>query len=96
MRAITKQAVSAFLEGYDFHLSNTRVEKGNMYLFGNLIAKRNSEGIFISDCGYQTVTTKERLNGILDTLFLERIYAKKFVWYRNDTLFKTREWVKIK
>jgi len=29
------------------------------------------------------VTTKERLNGLLNTLNLAPIYQKDFIWYRN-------------
>lgn len=53
-----------------------------MYLHGNCIARYNHDGKWkteITDAGWSTTTTKERLNG-LDGV---SIYQKKWVWYLN-------------
>lgn len=69
MRKITKQAVDAFLKGYDFKSDNTQVigKAGGTYLklHDNTIAcKLNDASIEVSLCGWNTPTTRERLNGI--------------------------------
>lgn len=72
MRAITKDAVAAFYAGRNFKRSNTEVCSHHLYdgmtylyLHGNCIAKRDSRGVFVRHAGWRTLTTKERLNGIL-------------------------------
>lgn len=91
MRKITKEAAQAFIEGRNFHKSNTRVIKflGNSVefrLFDNMIAlySRKLNTLFVTTAGYPTVTTKERLNGILDAFGLPRVYQRDFEWYFTD------------
>lgn len=85
MKQITKKTIKAFLEDRTYKLSNTFVSRDNtmqttrLYLFGNLIAKRTPEGIFITNAGWFSNTTKERLNGIPGV----NISQKKGVWYLN-------------
>lgn len=71
MKKITKKAIEAFLEGTDFNLDNTNVEFNDNYtylrLHGNIIARKLSiepYRIEITTAGWNTATTKERLNGI--------------------------------
>jgi hypothetical protein len=56
---------------------STRTE---LRLHGSVIAYKNNSGVYISNCGYKTVTTKERLNGLSGV----HIQQKNFVWYLND------------
>ena len=89
MRKITKEAVNAFMNAEKFNGSNTRVEIWNwdkskavlMYLHGNLIAQRFlSTGVIqITNCGWFSNTTKERLNGIPNVNIVQR----KGIWYLN-------------
>jgi len=89
MRKITKEAVNAFNNGTNYSNSNTRVDVHKwdgsiavaMYLHGNLIAERfNSTGLLrITNCGWFSNTTKERLNAIDGV----HIVQKKGVWYLN-------------
>lgn len=90
-RKITEESVNAFMEGRNFKKQNMEVEVwhciGNkhyviMYLHWNAIARREMGDtlvIEITDAGWATVTTKERLN------WLPRvsISQKKWVWYLN-------------
>jgi hypothetical protein len=93
MRQITKQAVKAFFSGKNFKLDNTEVtvsEGGSnvyMYLHGNLIAERYMHDVILHDAGWKTVTTKERLNGILDHCNAPKIYQSKGVWYQGSELW---------
>lgn len=90
MRKITQNAVNAFYVGRKFSDANTLVTVTNnevsMFLHGNCIAKRaiNSYKVFICDAGWMTVTTKDRLNGILDVYGKNRIYQKNFEWFWKD------------
>jgi hypothetical protein len=69
MRKITKQAVTSFTNGETFNSGNTKVTFengiGKMFLHDNLIAIMDeSENIEVSLAGWNTKTTRERLNGI--------------------------------
>lgn len=66
MRQVTKQTVLAFLNGQHMAVSNTMTNGKSLYLWGNEIARFNSDGkLEISLCGWNTPTTRERLNGVL-------------------------------
>ena len=94
MRKIEKQMQDAIRNKVNWSSGNTTVfndNEGNQFvtLHGNLIAQISNFGdIKLSSCGWQTVTTKSRLNAILDT-FLNGIgvYQKDFIWYINDREF---------
>ena len=95
MRKIERQMQDAIRNRVEYwDGGNTTVEtdkEGNQFvtLHGNLIAQISNFGdIKLSSCGWQTVTTKSRLNAILDT-FLNGIgvYQKDFIWYINDREF---------
>lgn len=83
MRTITQKSVNAFNNNENFNLSNTKVTvkdgQTSLFLFDNLIAKKDKEGVFITNSGWMSKTTKERLNG-LDNV---NISQKKGVWYLN-------------
>jgi len=90
MRKITEQAVNAFMNAQEFKSSNTRIEVLTnvtiMYLHENAIAYRYNDPektISITNAGWKTNTTKERLNDIPNV----NIYQKKGVWYLNE-----KEW----
>lgn len=91
MRKITRDAINAFMAGNNFSRDNTQVSRpcwagrcgGQMglLLHSNLIAIRNAQTgkIQISDAGWPTNTTKERLNGIPGV----SIHQKAGQWYLN-------------
>ena len=87
MRNITELATRAFFNGDNFKLSNTEVHADctgvYLYLFNNLIAKRVGERVSITLAGYSTLTTRERLNGILGK-YNKRITTKKGIVYMQD------------
>lgn len=69
MRKIDELAKNAFIHRKPFKLQNTKVEilngKPHMYLHDNLIAKLNyNDELLINHCGWETVTTKSRLNAL--------------------------------
>ena len=86
MRKISKDAVNAFSVQKNLSSSNTMVkydpvlEETYLYLHGNLIAKNSpKEGLRITSAGWETNTTKERLNALPGV----SINQKKGVWYLN-------------
>lgn len=84
MRQITVESAKAFMTGEQFNIGNTKVsvygETIHLYLHGHLIAKREKDGIKISNAGYFTNVTKERLNGLPGV----SISQKKRIWYLNS------------
>ena len=85
-RKIERELVAAVLNGRDYRNANTRVVHANdrayVYLHGHNIAQVFDDELLITDCGYQTATTKSRLNALLHGLGAEAgIYQKKFTWY---------------
>jgi hypothetical protein len=55
-----------------------------LHLHGNVIAEMTQHGeLWINDAGWQTVTTKERLNGFN----MVDIVQKDFEWYLNGELW---------
>ena len=85
MRKITRMACQAFENGRDFQLSNTIVKNDKMYLWGNRIAFKQDGKLYVSMCGYNTNTTRERLNG------LSGVWAtsKNFTPYINGVQVKS-------
>lgn len=92
MRKITSEAVRAFEWGNNYKGSNTEVKNnGEMYLFGNLIARHVPGGYEITNAGWQSATTKERLNAIQGV----HIVQKAGEWYLNGNLWNG-SWITIK
>ena len=74
----------------DWSSSNTRVEYNNstncssIYLHGHQIATfdHNLKAVKLSSCGYETVTTKSRLNAILEEVkYGCKVFQKNFNWF---------------
>ena len=68
MRKISIDAAHAFKGNVNFHRDNTQVivlkNKTLFYLFGNLIAIKKDDYLYINNCGYPTRVTHDRLNAI--------------------------------
>ena len=95
MRAITFDSVQAFRNNETRSFGNTRVEANNgvtkLFLFDNLIAKKENGVVKISNAGWSSNTTKERLNGLSGV----NIHQKNFVWYLNGEEWNG-EWREIR
>ena len=76
MKTVTKNAVNCFYNKGNGNFSNTSViTEANitkMFLFGNLIAKLENEKLFITNAGWKSKTTKERLNGLKGVNILQK------------------------
>jgi hypothetical protein len=86
MRQITRDSVDAFMSSRKFRKQNMEVKVlpnvTILLLHGNEIAYRYNDvdrTLSITDCGWQSVTTKERLNGIPNV----QIQQKNFEWFLN-------------
>ena len=97
MRKLEKQMNFALSNKSNWAGSNTTVcynENTNcssVYLHGHNIATldHNTNAVKLSSCGYETVTTKSRLNAILEEVkYGCKVFQKKFEWfvsYNNQT-----------
>ena len=96
MRKITEQACYALENSKNFKLSNTQVtyepdrEVARMFLWGNEIARKFDDGsLYINLCGYNTVTTRERLNGLCGV----SLTTRKGQPILNGTNVKSNGWI---
>ena len=63
---------------------NSNTNCSSIYLHGHLIATvdHNLKAVKLSSCGYQTVTTKSRLNALLSEFkYGCKVFQKNFDWY---------------
>ena len=90
MRKIETAMNAAITSEQDWKKDNTKVvnEEGVslVYLYDNLIAMVGDTWLELFDAGYQTATTKSRLNAILEKNGNgERIYQKDYQWFLSTT-----------
>jgi hypothetical protein len=68
MRKVTETVATAFQRGHHKTLDNTSTDGRVLRLHGHAIARKtDAGGVEISTAGWNTVTTRERLNGIMRT-----------------------------
>ena len=86
MRMITEKAVSNFDMGKNFTRDNTTVccsrdsEEKMVLLHGNIIFGKQGNQYYFCLCGWNTNTTRERLNGFL-ARFKSGVIQKNFAPY---------------
>ena len=88
MRKIEALMIQAVKNGRDWKSGNTSVDVTDhgiiVRLHGNKIAQVDHEAnvIWITDAGWQTTTTKSRLNALLSGVAGRgSVYQKNFIWY---------------
>ena len=91
MRKIETEMNSAIRTRTNWSKANTSVSVDDrtveVRLHGNLIARLGDSFVQIFDGGWQSVTTKSRLNAILDDVNPScGVYQKDWTWYLNDNL----------
>ena len=89
MRKIETQMIQAIKDNKDLKVANTEVisctNVSDVYLHGNLIARIGETWIELFDGGYQSNTTKSRINAILSAFGVdgESVFQKNFQWFVN-------------
>ena len=91
MRKVTNQIKEAFLVGKSLTVSNTRTDGQSVWLYGNKIIEKRPDGIYATMSGWNTPTTRERLNGITNGSFNQ----KSSLAYFNDVEISPSDWVKV-
>ena len=90
MRKLERQMNFAISNKSDWSGSNTQVTYNNstncssIHLHGHLIATfdHNLRAVKLDSCGYETVTTKSRLNAILEEVkYGCKVFQKNFNWF---------------
>ena len=110
MRKIERQMLQAIVdERPHWSKDNTRVEStdgiSSVYLHGHRIAEyehRLNGQLHINNCGYETNTTKSRLNVLIDFVFGgvgNGIFQRNWDWYLvrdgKQSDFPSGEWVAL-
>lgn len=89
MRKIESQMNSAIRARRNWTSGNTSVviddqNDALVYLHGNFIAKISDRFVRLFDGGWQSVTTKSRLNALLDEFhYGSKVFQSDFTWYVN-------------
>ena len=93
MRKIEQQMISAVKDCKDWRNDNTEVlyspsrKVSCVYLHKNLIATISKDEVEIYDGGWQSNTTKSRLNALINGLCDGRmfgVFQRNFDWYIKD------------
>lgn len=89
MRQVTKQIREAFEQGTPKTVGNTKTDGQTVWLHGNEIVKRDASGLVLwSLAGWNTVTTRERVNGIADA-GVHQVKGEPIV---NGQAINSRDW----
>ncbi len=92
MRKITKDIRDAFLARKKRSIGNTFTDGENVWLHGNKIVRRDEFGkIFCTLAGWNTPTTRERVNGITGSDF----HQKNFVAMLGGSPIDPQEWFEV-
>ena len=95
MRKIETQMIAAIKDNKDWKSANTSVHfdpssgASRVYLHGNKIAEVGDDYLTLFDGGWQSNTTKSRLNAILSEFGYtcgtdrEYVFQKQFEWFVN-------------
>ena len=91
MRKIESQMNAAIQANANWKNANTSVTTENgvseVRLHGNLIAKVGDDFVTVFDGGWQSTTTKSRLNAIIDEFCnasTDGVFQRDFAWYVRD------------
>lgn len=94
MRKISEEAANALIFGSSYNKSNTKVIKviggTRMFLHGNLIAEKINGVLRITNDGWFSRTTKDRLNA-LPNVYIEQIKGR---WILNGNSWDGK-WIQI-
>tara|TARA_R110002020_G_scaffold405036_1_gene615079 strand:+ start:543 stop:818 length:276 start_codon:yes stop_codon:yes gene_type:complete len=89
MRIITQRIKSAFEAGKSLTVNNTRTDGESVWLHGNKIIKTENGVVYATLAGWNTPTTRERVNGICVMRFHQVNYAPML----NGKPVSANEWI---
>lgn len=96
MRKITQSMVEALSSGLNFSSGNTVVSDGKVYLHGNNIVSVTGLGsIDINLCGWNTPTTRERINGVLRHYRMGGVSTKNGQALLNGNPIPESGWIRV-
>lgn len=90
MNKTTQKICTAFQKGEVKREGNTFTDGKCIYLFDNAIAEHREDGLYVTNAGWFTRTTKERLNGIQGV----NVSQSKGIWYLNGEEWGG-EWIRV-
>ena len=79
MRKVTREVCEAFCQRASKRVGNTHTDGESLFLHGNKFAEWRGGALHITNAGWPTVTTKERLNGLPGVC----VHQKNHEWYLN-------------
>ncbi|NDG51969.1 MAG: hypothetical protein EBY39_02935 [Flavobacteriia bacterium] len=89
MRKVTQRIKQAFEQGKSLKVGNTETDGKTVWLHGNAIVKRDSDGLVRwSLAGWNTPTTRERVNGITNA----GVFQFKFEPVLNGQVIDSSDW----
>jgi len=90
MSQITEKICLAFEQRRTLKVDNSETDGTSLWLFGNKIAEWREGEIWITNAGWQSKTTKERLNGLTGVSITQRAGS----WYINGNFWQG-EWTSV-
>ena len=90
MRQITRDIVQAFESRNSLRIDNSRTDGQSLWLFNNRIADWRADGLWITNSGWTSATTKERLNG-LTGVHIQQVRGN---WFLNGRAWDG-EWINV-
>lgn len=97
MREIESKVCGAFVAGRVDHLNNTVSTGNELYLHGNLIAKREGGKIMATLAGWNTPTTRSRINAVSNLIGGKGgVCTRKGIAMFNGKEISENEWFTLK
>ena len=91
MRKVTNKIAAAFNAKTSLTVGKTRTDGETVWLHGNAIVQRRSDGVYATLAGWNTPTTRELVNGITGARFSQ----KDFGAYLNGVAVDPSAWIKV-
>jgi hypothetical protein len=90
MNSTTEKTINSFMQGEPKKVGNTYTDGKSLFLFNNMIAEHREDGLYITNAGWFSKATKERLNGLPGV----NIYQAKKKWHLNGQEWDGN-WIKV-
>lgn len=93
MRKITREICSAFENRRALKIDNSRTDGSSLWLFDNKIAEWRDGDLWVTNAGWDSRTTNERLNGLDDVSIIRHrgiLFLNERVW--DGRWVNVREW----